>query len=128
MQTQKKTKKIYDGRFMLGTYTQWLLDEKKGLNRTAIDLALLIARQSFGYRKRYAYIHSDYFSMDKMTLKRYRDVLVQEGLLEWKKTKGYTMYKLLEPKNEIDSFVFSSKPIEEVITNPEDEENWNPFA
>ncbi len=52
---------------------------------------------TYGYRKRYAYIKADEFGISKVTLKKQRDLLVGEGILEWTTTRGYTRYELKIP-------------------------------
>jgi len=89
---------------MQGICFQWFIDEF-GTNKEFI-LYISILRLTFGFRKRYAYISSKNLPFkDLHTLKKYRDILTQKGIIEWKTTSGYTMYKILEPKKEISRFI-----------------------
>lgn len=107
--------KIVDGRFMLGICTQWFCDN----NYNYLELYVAICRKSFGFRKRYAYIESSEFKINLHTLKKHRDYLVSIGVLEWKKTKGFTMYKILEPIDEIKRFSLFEKIKETKIDKKE---------
>jgi hypothetical protein len=95
-------RKWTDGRMLQGAYNQWLVDEHpeafkyKGL----IDI---IARYTFGFGKRYGYIKTSIFDryLPERTRKRYILKLKEIGLLDYHRTRGYTMYKLTLP-NEIE--------------------------
>jgi len=107
MQTDKKQKgKIYDGRMMQGICVQWFID-KYGVNRE-FELYCSILRLTFGFRKRYAYIPFDKIPFSKNIIKKYRDNLTKKGIIEWKITKGYTMYKIMKPKDEINNFILKN--------------------
>jgi hypothetical protein len=84
-----------------GAYIQWLVDT----HPEALELKVLhiIARNTLGYRKRYAYVKEELFEMSHN--KKWRQVkkLKDMNLLNYKKTRGYTMYKLILPNNIEDS-------------------------
>ena len=110
MKKQELTKPrlIKSGEMMQGICTQWAIDEH-GSNKEimrSIMLYLKIARKTFGYRNRWGYISQDYFKMHPHKLKRDRDILTKCGLIEWHTTKMMTMYKIVEPRKLIKSFVF----------------------
>jgi len=98
MQTDKKIKWI-DGRLVQGAYYQWIVDE----HQEALDIKILfiIARNTLGYRKRYAYIKSDIFDkhMHRNTKVKQIKRAKELGLLEYRTTRGYTMYRLVLPLN-----------------------------
>lgn len=96
--------KIRDGRMMQGICMQWIIDNYRTIDSESLRMYALIARLTFGFRKQYAYIKQSEFDMNKTTLKKYRDKLTETGLIEWKITEGYTMYKIIEPKAEIENF------------------------
>ena len=107
MQTEKKQKgKIYDGRMMQGICVQWFID-KYEVNRE-FELYCSILRLTFGFRKRYAYIPFNKIPFSKNIIKKYRDNLTKKGIIEWKTTKGYTMYKIIEPKDYITNFILKN--------------------
>jgi hypothetical protein len=89
--------KWFDGRMVQGAYRQWLVDEHpEALELVVIDI---IARFTLGYRRRYAYLEETKFNLSHN--KKYRQIKKAEelGLLEYRKTKGYTMYKLVLPED-----------------------------
>jgi hypothetical protein len=80
-----------------GAYIQWLVEQHpEALNIKSIHI---ISRHTLGYRKRYAYIKAeDFKGMEKSKRSRDFKKLKNLGLLEYKKTRGYTMFKLVLPK------------------------------
>ena len=95
MKNQNEIKWI-DGRLVQGAYRQWLVDKHpEALEIKAIDI---IARHTLGYRKRYAYIKSDLFNMHTGKKSRQLKLAKGLGLIEYEKTHGYTMYKLILPE------------------------------
>ena len=103
---KKKKDNIYDGRMMQGICIQWFID-KYGINKE-FSLYCSILRLTFGFRKRYAYIPFDKIPFSKNIIKKYRDNLTKKGIIEWKITKGYTMYKILEPRDYIANFILKN--------------------
>lgn len=85
---------------MQGICFQWFYDKKY----SSLEFYMSICRLTFGFKKRYAYLKQENFGMNPKTLKKHRDYLVSIGVLEWEKTSGYTMYKILEPASEIYRF------------------------
>jgi len=111
--TQDKLE-IKSGHMMQGICMQWFIDNHSS-NKTAmkaIGLYTKILRYTFGYRQSFNYIKQDRFNMLGQQLKSHRDILVQLGVLEWHTTKNMTMYRILEPVDEIDRFHFSKQPID----------------
>ena len=93
------TKKWIDGRMAQGVYTQWLIDE----HPEALDLKILfiISRLTLGYRKRYAFIKSEVFyekGISEATRKRHIKKAKELGFLKYSKTKGFTRFELILPK------------------------------
>ena len=112
---KNKPRIVKSGEMMQGICMQWLLDEH-GSDKKIMRAAQVYGktlRKTFGYRNRWGYIPQDYFAMCPKQLKRYRDVLTEAGLLEWKTTKQMTLYKILEPRDIIKTFVFTKKNTEE---------------
>jgi len=97
MQTDKKIKWI-DGRLIQGAYYQWIVD----MHQEALDIKILyiIARNTLGYRKRYGYIKASVFDkyIHRNTKVKQMNKAKELGLLEYKTTRGYTMYKLVLPE------------------------------
>jgi hypothetical protein len=109
---QKIHHKIKSGTMMQGICMQWFIDTYGFSNNGKVngfEMYCAILRKTFGYRQRSNYISADYFQMSPNKMKRHRDYLVQLGLIEWKKTKQMTYYKILEPSSEINNFIFISK-------------------
>ena len=92
-----------------GAYRQWLVDEHpEALGYTLIDI---IARYTFGFGKRYGYISTSTFDkyIPSITRKRHMQILKKIGLLDYQRTKGYTMFKLTLPKEIENSFDWRGK-------------------
>lgn len=107
---------VTNGAFAQGICLQWFLDTY-GSNHDAQSVYITILRYTFGYRKRYGYIKQSVFKMSPNTLKKQRDWLRSEKIIDWKQTKNLTMYKLLEPIDSINRFNFvgsSNKEQEDV--------------
>jgi len=107
--TKQQGRIVKSGEMMQGICIQWFFDTH-GLDNngktTGLELYVAILRKTFGYRQRFNYIPQSFFKMSPNRLKRNRDRLTELGLIEWKKTKQMTMYKILEPAQEIKNFVF----------------------
>jgi len=101
---KNKINKIYDGRMMSCICLQYIQDN---YDLDCIELGIItkIIRYTFGFKKRNAFINQNIFKLSKNTLKKYRDMLVQKGILKWQKTRKYTIYEIIEPNNEIEKFV-----------------------
>ena len=99
-QENRETRKIRDGRMILGDYIQWLVDNHQELTSVEIRLLQIIARNTFGWRKRYGYIKSEALEMgmSKKTRNTHMKRLKEQGLLDYRRTRGYTMYKILVPE------------------------------
>ena len=100
---------IKSGTMMQGICIQWFIDTYGLSDSKTFQLYSAIVRKTFGYRQKYNYINQEYFEMSPNTLKKHRDKLVSMGLLEWKKTKRMTYYRILEPYKEIEFFQFVNK-------------------
>ena len=88
--------KIIDGKIAQGAYVQWLVDtHSEALGVRSIHI---ISRNTLGYCKRYAYIKGDEFGLSHSTKWRGIKKLKDLGLLEYTKTRGYTMFKLILPE------------------------------
>ena len=96
--------KIDDACLMQGICTQWFFDNYENDSSFAVFFSIL--NYTFRYRKRYAYIETNKFNLSPKTLKKYRDKLTKDGVIRCKKTNSYTMYEILEPKDEIANFSF----------------------
>ena len=97
---QKLTKtmqsKWIDGRLVQGAYRQWLVDKHpEALGYTVLDI---IARNTLGYRKRYAYINNNKFLKTQSSTWRQVKKLIEMNLLKAERTHYYTMYKLILPE------------------------------
>jgi len=94
MKNQNGTnKKWNDGRMLQGAYRQWLYDKyPEALELKVIDT---IARYTLGFRRRYAYIKEEEFRLSHNKKWRQMKKAKNMGLLEYHRTKAYTMYKLV---------------------------------
>lgn len=122
---ENNNQKIFDGRMMQGIVVQWLIDSSQMSSDEKI-VFLVVLRNTFGRRKRYAFIKQDLFlkDMSKNTLLKYRKSLVTKGIISFSVTKGFTKYEILEPKEIIDKFTFvgskTSSEDEQYISSDED--------
>ncbi len=87
-------KKWFDGRMVQGAYFQWLNREHPEAD-SVINLIRIIADNTLAYRKRYAYIKKDMFRLGHNTVWAHTQKAIELGLLESKKTRYYTMYRLV---------------------------------
>ena len=95
-ENEKKIKWI-DGRMVQGAYRQWLVDEHpEALEIKALDI---ITRHTLGWRIRYGYIREELFGMSHSTKWRQIKKLKELGLLEYKRTRKLTYYKLYLPED-----------------------------
>ncbi len=101
--------KVRDGRMMQGICSQWIVDNALDIGCTSdlIGMYNIIARNTFGYRKRDGYIEQALFGLHRNTIKKHRDRLTELGLIEWQATRAYTRYKIIEPREEIANFAFA---------------------
>ena len=122
---ENNNQKIFDGRMMQGIVVQWLIDSSQMSSDEKI-VFLVVLRNTFGRRKRYAFIKQDLFlkDMSKNTLLKYRKSLVTKGIISFSVTKGFTKYEILEPKEIIDKFTFvgskASSEDEQYVSSDED--------
>jgi len=122
---ENNNQKIFDGRMMQGIVVQWLIDSSQMSSDEKI-VFLVVLRNTFGRRKRYAFIKQDLFlkDMSKNTLLKYRKSLVTKGIISFSVTKGFTKYEILEPKEIIDKFTFvgskTSSEDEQYVSSDED--------
>lgn len=122
---ENNNQKIFDGRMMQGIVVQWLIDSSQMSSDEKI-VFLVVLRNTFGRRKRYAFIKQDLFlkDMSKNTLLKYRKSLVTKGIISFSVTKGFTKYEILEPKEIIDKFTFvgskTSSENEQYVSSDED--------
>lgn len=122
---ENNNQKIFDGRMMQGIVVQWLIDSSQMSSDEKI-VFLVVLRNTFGRRKRYAFIKQDLFlkDMSKNTLLKYRKSLVTKGIISFSVTKGFTKYEILEPKEIIDKFTFvgskTSSENEQYVSDDED--------
>ena len=103
---------IKSGEMMQGICIQWFIDEYGFSNDGKVngfELYAAILRKTFGYRQKFNYISQSYFEMSPNKMKRHRDYLTEIGVLEWHTTKQMTMYRILEPADEIKTFRFSKQ-------------------
>jgi hypothetical protein len=100
--------KIVDGRMMQGICNQWFLDTNPDLGLEEFAIYSIIARHTFGFRKREGYIEQASFKLNPKTLKKYRDILTEMGIISWQATKKFTLYKILEPQVDIVNFKTTS--------------------
>lgn len=103
-QEQQTRYKTVDGRMMQGICNQWFLDTNEDLGLEEFAIYSIIARQTFGFRKREGYIEQASFKLNPKTLKKYRDILTEKGIISWQATKKFTLYRLLEPRDDIANF------------------------
>lgn len=122
---ENNNQKIFDGRMMQGIIVQWLMDSSY-ISADEKIVFLVVLRNTFGRRKRYAFIKQDLFlkDMSKNTLLKYRKSLVTKGIISFSVTKGFTKYEILEPKEIIDKFTFvsskTSSENEQYVSSDED--------
>ena len=122
---ENNNQKIFDGRMMQGIVVQWLMDSSDMSSDEKI-VFLVVLRNTFGRRKRYAFIKQDLFlkDMSKNTLLKYRKSLVAKGIISFSVTKGFTKYEILKPKEIIDKFAFvgskTSSESEQYVSSDED--------
>ena len=80
-----------------GAYRQWLVDNHpEMLELKAIDI---IARHTLGHKKRYGYVKQDLFNMSQSKINRQVQKAKKFGLLEYTRTRQYTMYRLILPSD-----------------------------
>lgn len=104
---EKKSGKIVDGRMQLGIVIDWLDKNHSKLSIGEKSVYTTIAIGSLQrFHKKSPNIKMDMFNMDKKTLAKYRESLVTLGLIGYRRTRAYTAYWLLEPKEEIVRFYF----------------------
>jgi hypothetical protein len=101
---QQSKYKISDGRMMQGICIQWFQDTYPDASLEELAIYVKIARHTIGFRKRDGYIEQSTFNLNPKTLKKYRDMLTNLGVIAWQSTKKFTLYKLLEPHVELDKF------------------------
>jgi len=89
---------------MIGICIQYYVDNYR-LSHIERSMLEIILRYTFGFKKRNAYVSQKIFELNSKTLKKYRDMLSEKGILKWKKTRKYTIYEIIEPKKEIEKFV-----------------------
>lgn len=68
-----------------------------------------IVDKTLGYMNQYSYIKQDSFDLTPRNLKIHRDWLKEQGIIDWKKTDGFTRYNILEPKELIEKCNFKVK-------------------
>jgi len=78
---------------MVGGFNTWFTRNYNppGVVDTAIKT---IVDRTLAYRKQYAFIKQTDFSLSKNTLKKARDWLVQEEIISWTRTNGFTKYTI----------------------------------
>lgn len=101
---QQNSYKINDGRMMQGICIQWFQDTYPDASLEELAIYVKIARHTIGFRKRDGYIEQSTFNLNPKTLKKYRDRLTELGAIAWQSTKKFTLYKLLEPQDELAGF------------------------
>lgn len=89
---------------MQGICAQWFQDTYPDASLEELAIYVKIARHTIGFRKRDGYIEQSTFNLNPKTLKKYRDRLVESGIIYWQATKKFTLYKLLEPQVELAGF------------------------
>jgi hypothetical protein len=129
-QSKHKSRVIKSGEMMQGICMQWFIDTYGFSNNGKVngfELYTAILRKTFGYRQRYNYIKQDFFQMSPNKIKRHRDKLTELGIIEWRTTKGLTYYRILEPKKEIETFIFVKNKDENKNTKENKEEEFSPM-
>jgi hypothetical protein len=89
---------------MQGICVQWFQDTYPDASLEELAIYVKIARHTIGFRKRDGYIEQSTFNLNPKTLKKYRDRLTDLGVIAWQSTKKFTLYKLLEPREELIGF------------------------
>lgn len=91
---------------MQGIVHQWLHDNMD-LSLEELGIICVVLRETLGRRKAFAYIKRENFLrfMSRNTLSKYRKTLVDKGIISCKTTKAYTMYEIIEPREEISNFL-----------------------
>jgi hypothetical protein len=89
---------------MQGVCVQWFQDTYPDASLEELAIYVKIARHTIGFRKRDGYIEQSTFNLNPKTLKKYRDMLTDLGVIAWQSTKKFTLYKLLEPREELIGF------------------------
>jgi hypothetical protein len=115
---------------MVGICSQWAVDKEFKPNELAVYLS--IVRNSFGFKHRWCYMsYSDFVITNRNTLSKILLDFEERGIISRKQTykdnghRSKVEYKILEPKVNINKFVFNSKEILDGKTNiNEDEEAW----
>jgi hypothetical protein len=126
MQEQKK-KRIVDGRFQIGILYDWI--KKQNIQKDEEYLYMTIAyNMCQKFHKRSPNISLDTFDMSKPTLTKFRKKLIDRGWLQFKRTKAYSSYKLIEPKEILDTFYFSSEKENNTKQNKTEEIKSNIFG
>jgi hypothetical protein len=109
--------KIIDGRYQMGLVTDWIM-KNHNLNGNELLIFMKILYLSCNkYHKRRVAIKQDEFGLNSKTLKKYRDILTDKKIIDWKVTSGYTVYWLEQPYHLIKDFVFKDNDIEKPKVN-----------
>ena len=70
------------------------------------EIYFKIVDKTLGYMNQHSYIKQDIFDLTPRNLKIHRDWLVDNGIIEWQRTDGFTRYRLLEPREVIEKCNF----------------------
>lgn len=117
---------------MVGICSQWA---KRNEELTLYEKIVYwgIADKSFGFAKRYCYLKLDSFEISKTTASIAIKSLVLKGIISYKNTfkdnghRGMNEYRILEPKENINKFIFvgSSEELkkENIETSEDDKDN-----
>lgn len=68
-----------------------------------------IVDKTLGYLNKYSYIKQSEFDLTPKHLKIHRDWLVENKIIKWRKTDGFTQYEILEPSDVIEKCNFKIK-------------------
>jgi len=107
------TKKIIDGRYQIGLVTDWLMSNHSLLGNELVIYMKILHMSCNKYHKRRVAIKQDEFGLNSKTLKKYRDMLTEKKIINWKTTSGYTVYWLEQPYYLIKDFVFKDSKEEQ---------------
>ncbi len=96
MADNNRTTRWKSGWMVQGIYLQWLYRNHPDAD-SVISLLRTVVDNTLAHRKRYAYIKADNFRISHNTIPKHASKAIALGLLETKRTHGYTMYKLILP-------------------------------
>lgn len=124
-ETKKKNSNAW---LLTGQCTQWII-EREDISSNDLKIYLSILRYSFGFRKRWCYLKYEDFNLSKATVNKCLKNLKDKGIISYKNTfkedgkRSLNEYKILEPKQYIDAFIFISSKEDKKDTKAEEIKN-----